>query len=121
MSAPRRPPPAPNGAQRPCPPAAARPGQTAGRSPSPKPPSITLPPEFVEAVALKVAEILSAREAPEPWIGVDAAARHLSCGRSRIYALVSANRIPHRKDGSRVLLRRSELDAWLADGGGIRP
>jgi excisionase family DNA binding protein len=48
-------------------------------------------------------------------------AEHLSCGRSRVYALVSAGRIPYRKDGSRLLFRRSELDGWLAGGGGVRP
>lgn len=84
--------------------------------------SVALPPEFVEAVAVRVAEILAGSSAPaEPWLGVEAAAAHLACGRSRVYALVSAGRIPFVKDGSRTLFRASELDAWLAGGGGIRP
>jgi excisionase family DNA binding protein len=61
------------------------------------------------------------REKAEPWIGVRDAAAHLACPRSRIYALVSAGRIPHRKDGSRLLFRRSELDSWLTQGGAVRP
>lgn len=85
--------------------------------------AVALPPAFVEAVAARVAEILAERQgsAPEAWIGVEEAAAHLACGRSRVYALVSAGRIPFAKDGSRLLFRRSELDAWLAAGGGIRP
>ena len=51
---------------------------------------------------------------PEPWIDVQAAADHIACKRQRIYDLVHADRIPHHRDGSRLLFRRSELDAWLA-------
>jgi excisionase family DNA binding protein len=84
--------------------------------------SVPVPEGFVEQVAARVAEILGAREPqPEPWVGVGAAAEHLACPRSRVYALVSARRIPHRRDGSRLLFRRSELDAWLEGGGGLRP
>jgi len=56
-----------------------------------------------------------------PWLDVHGAARHLTCPRSRIYALVSAGRIPHHRDGSRLLFRREELDDWVRTGGGIRP
>jgi excisionase family DNA binding protein len=49
----------------------------------------------------------------EPWVGVERAAEHLGCRRQRIYNLVSERAIPHRKDGSRLLFRLSELDAWL--------
>lgn len=52
----------------------------------------------------------------EPWIGVTEAAEHLACKRQRIYDLVHADRIPHHRDGSRLLFRRSELDAWLKGG-----
>jgi len=55
------------------------------------------------------------------WLDVGAAAEHLACPRSRIYALVSARRIPHHKDGSRLLFRREELDEWVRLGGGRRP
>jgi excisionase family DNA binding protein len=56
-----------------------------------------------------------------PWLDVEGAAKHLACPRSRIYALVSARRIPHHKDGSRLLFRREELDEWVRMGGGRRP
>ncbi len=42
----------------------------------------------------------------------------LRCGKQRIYDLVSQRRLPHLKDGSRVLLRRTELLAYL---GGPKP
>jgi excisionase family DNA binding protein len=57
------------------------------------------------------------RAGPEPWIGVADAAAHLACKRQRIYDLVHADRIPHHRDGSRLLFRRSELDEWLLDSG----
>jgi excisionase family DNA binding protein len=50
---------------------------------------------------------------PEPWVDVHGAAEHLACKRQRIYDLVHADRIPHHRDGSRLLFRRSELDAWI--------
>jgi excisionase family DNA binding protein len=87
--------------------------------------ALTVPPELLEAVAERAAEMLAERlevgARPEPWLTVDQAAEHLACPKSRIYALVSARRIPHRKDGSRLLFRASELDAWLDQGGGRRP
>lgn len=91
------------------------------------PVSFALPPEFVEAVADRAADLLARRldSRPEPWIGVDDAAEHLACPVSRIYRLVSlakggrqANAIPYCKDGQRLLFRRSELDAWTGRGGG---
>ncbi len=78
---------------------------------------------LVEAVAARVLEQLEAQRAPEPepWIGVEEAATYLAAPTSRIYSLVSAKRIPYRKDGSRLLFRRSELDTWLDGGGARRP
>lgn len=40
---------------------------------------------------------------------------------SRIYALVSANRLPHYKDGSRLLFDRTELRRYVENGGARRP
>jgi excisionase family DNA binding protein len=64
----------------------------------------------------RLAELVAARldhRRSEPWVGVREAAAHLACRPQRIYNLVHARAIPHRKDGSRVLFRLSELDAWL--------
>lgn len=58
---------------------------------------------------------------PDRWLTADEAAAYLGCGVGRVYALRSAKRIPYERDGSRLLFRRSSLDAWIARGGGIRP
>jgi excisionase family DNA binding protein len=81
--------------------------------------------ETLATLADRLAPILATRighaEPAFPWLDVGHAAEHLSCPRSRIYALVSARRIPHYKDGSRLLFRREELDDWVRAGGGRRP
>jgi hypothetical protein len=93
------------------------------------PVSFALPPEFVEAVAQRAADLLADRMAApvEPWIGVDDAAAHLACSTHRVYRLVAQarnrrtphdRRIPHHHEGQRLLFRRSELDAWAGRGGG---
>ena len=83
--------------------------------------------DLTEADLDRLAELLRPRLAtssdqqPQPWLNVDAAAEHLACARSRIYALVSARRIPFHKDGSRLLFNRDELDQWVRTGGATRP
>ena len=64
---------------------------------------------------------------PEPetdadgYLDVDGAASFLACPKSRVYALVSAGRLPVHRDGSRLLFDRQELRAWVRNGGGKRP
>ena len=86
---------------------------------------LALPPEVVEQIAWRAAEILAERGQPqvaaEAWITLAEAAEYLACKPRRLYALKAAGRIPHRKDGERVLFRRSELDRWLVEGGGRVP
>jgi excisionase family DNA binding protein len=81
--------------------------------------------EALAALADRLAPILAPRISTslphDSWLDVAQAAEHLSCPRSRIYALVSARRMPHHKDGSRLLFRREELDEWVRAGGGRRP
>jgi excisionase family DNA binding protein len=82
---------------------------------------LDLPEDAVAAIAASVARIVGEQHRdPNPWIGVDDAAAHLACPRSRIYRLVSQDRIPFEKDGARLLFRRSDLDAWVARGGAGR-
>jgi excisionase family DNA binding protein len=85
--------------------------------------SISLPEVLLEVIAERAAAIVQRRQpvGADPWLGVHEAADHLACPASRIYALVSARRIPHHRDGSRLLFRRSELDAWVERGGATRP
>ena len=83
---------------------------------------IKVPAEVIETIAESVASQLGERlrAQPEKWIGVQEASAHLACPKSRIYDLVSARRVPHERDGSRLLFRRSDLDAWVSGGGGRR-
>jgi excisionase family DNA binding protein len=82
---------------------------------------VDLPPELLERIAARAAELVAERASPRPYLTTDQAAEYLSCPKSRLYALVSAKRIPHVKDGSRTLFRPAELDTWLDGGGGTRP
>jgi len=77
--------------------------------------------ELAAAVAQRLEE--RARAVPEDtgYLDVAAAAEFLSCPRSRVYALVSADRIPHHRDGSRLLFVASELHTYVTNGGARRP
>lgn len=83
-------------------------------------PSLAVPPALIEQIAQRVAEIVIERlpDRPEPYLGVDEAARYLGCGhrkkpRARIYELVEARRLKVYRDGTRMLFRRSDLDDVL--------
>jgi hypothetical protein len=86
--------------------------------------SIDLPPELLEAVAARVAELLADRPDGDGWLrGADAIAAYVGAPRSRVYALATCRppRIPVHRDGSALVAKRSELDAWVRAGGGLRP
>jgi excisionase family DNA binding protein len=86
--------------------------------------AVSLPDDLVDAIAERAAEIVVERRRPaeDGWLrGADRIAAYIDCPRSRVYALVSARRIPVHRDGSALIARRSELDRWLREGGGIRP
>ena len=77
-------------------------------------------------LADKLAPLLVDRLVPpvsqEGWLrGADEIASYIGSPRSRVYALVSARRIPVQRDGSALVARRSELDSWVRSGGGKRP
>jgi hypothetical protein len=80
---------------------------------------------MIDAIAERVAVILTEREAPadaDGWLrGANRIADYMDAPPSRVYALASAGRIPVHHDGAALIARRSELDAWLRDGGGHRP
>ena len=80
--------------------------------------------ELIEQIAERAAELIGERteaKVPDGWLrGADRIAAYIDAPRSRVYALVSARRIPVHHDGSALIARRSELDRWLVQGGGIR-
>lgn len=86
-----------------------------------------LPPAVIDAIAERAAELLAERHSPaaaDGWLrGAERIADYIDAPRSRVYSLATCNppRIPVHRDGSALLARRSELDAWLLDGGGKRP
>ena len=79
--------------------------------------------DLVETIAKRAAALLADREPGEDgWLrGAKRIAAYLDCPASRVYALASAGRIPVHHDGSALIARRSELDRWLLEGGGLRP
>ncbi len=88
--------------------------------------SVDIGDELVERIAKRAAELLAERQEShlggDGWLrGADKIAAYIDAPRSRIYALASARRIPVHHDGSALIARRSELDAWLLNGGGKRP
>jgi hypothetical protein len=77
--------------------------------------ALTVPPELVETIAARVVELLRPHLAPEPdpWLNTEQAADHLSCKPDRIHDLKARRLIEYRKDGARLLFRRSWLDAYV--------
>ncbi len=83
---------------------------------------LELPPELVEAIAERAAELVAERTPAEngsPWLNVEEAAAYLRCDRKRIYNLKSAGRLPSAQDGTRPLFHHAVLDAYLL-GGDVR-
>jgi excisionase family DNA binding protein len=77
--------------------------------------TLDLPDEVIERVAERAAEILADRQttASTPWLDTRGAAEHLCCNTSRIHDLVQARKLTPRRDGRRLLFKRSELDDYL--------
>ena len=85
--------------------------------------TLALSDEALELIAHRVVNLLAACESDEPagYLDVGGAAEFLACPTSRIYSLVSAKRIPHHRDGSRLLFDRNELRHFVRNGGAKRP
>ncbi len=77
----------------------------------------------LDRLAERLAPRLASKQpAADGWLrGAEKIADYIDAPRSRVYALTSAGRIPVQRDGSSLIARRSELDAWVRDGGGRRP
>jgi excisionase family DNA binding protein len=79
--------------------------------------SLHLPPELIEEIARRAADLLAHQVAPIPdYLTPGEAADYLRCSKRRIYDLTSAGRLRVCKDGSRNLYRRVDLDAYLVGG-----
>jgi excisionase family DNA binding protein len=78
--------------------------------------AITVPAAVVEEIAERAAQIVLERQrnGAGEWLTVEEAAEYARCSRQRIYDLRSCGRLPRTGDGSRVLVRRSDLDTYLS-------
>jgi hypothetical protein len=73
--------------------------------------ALTLPPDALEAIATRAAElVLEQLGNGSPWLTREAAALYLSLPVSR---LEKDKQIPCHHEGRRVLYHRDELDAYL--------
>lgn len=78
--------------------------------------TLSFPPEVIEVIAVRVAEILTEmdqaraeRASEEALLTPDEAAVLLRCKRQRIYDLISQRRLPAMREGGRRLIRRADL------------
>lgn len=76
---------------------------------------VTVTEEMLAEFAALLAPHLPVTRPPEPspYLTVPEAAAYLRSSRQRVYDLISSRRLPRHKDGSRVLIRRADLDAYL--------
>jgi hypothetical protein len=86
--------------------------------------SLTFPPELIEVIARRAAELVAESQPAmeDGWLrGAKRIAAYIDAKPSRVYALNSAKRIPVEHDGAGLVAKRSRLDAWIKEGGGKRP
>jgi excisionase family DNA binding protein len=76
--------------------------------------TLPVPDELIEELAERTANKVIERlpESAEGYLNVEQAAEYLSCEPHRIYDLRRQGLKCYR-DGSRLLFRRGDLDAWL--------
>ena len=70
---------------------------------------------IVRRVADEVAALLVVTDRGESLMTVAEAAEYLRCKKKRIYDLCSQGRLPFEKEGSRTLIRRRSIDAYLRE------
>lgn len=78
--------------------------------------SIDFPPELVEEIARRAAEIVASQSALPRWMNTEQAAEYMCCKPARIRDLVSQGKLKPRKDGTRNLYLREDIDAYLDFG-----
>jgi len=105
--------------------------------PYPQPLTFEVSEAAIERIAVRAAEILDARwtkgtgrgpdprfapagVAAGPYLTVREAADYLRAKPQRVYDLLSSRRLTRFKDGRRVLVSRTELDAYLSPNGSSR-
>jgi excisionase family DNA binding protein len=74
--------------------------------------SVTLPPEELEALAQRIADVLEDRR-DDGFLNANGAAEYLGLSRKAVYALVERRKLPHHRPAGRLLFDRAELRAWV--------
>jgi excisionase family DNA binding protein len=74
--------------------------------------SLTLPPEELEALAQRIADVLEDRR-DDGFLNANGAAEYLGLSRKAVYALVERRKLPHHRPAGRLLFDRAELRAWV--------
>jgi excisionase family DNA binding protein len=85
-----------------------------------EPLALTFPPELVDAIAQRAAEIVLAQlenGSGDEWLDSKAAADYLGISVGHLHNLKGT--VPSHKVGGRRRFRRSELDAYQANGSGL--
>jgi len=78
--------------------------------------AISIPEGLIDDIADRVRSQLAEQSSDDPWFDVKEAAGYLRAKPQRIYDLTNQGKLKHAKDGSRTLIRRSWLDAYLGEG-----
>jgi excisionase family DNA binding protein len=78
--------------------------------------ALTVPPELVDEIARRAADLLAEQYGRVPdYLTATETASYMRCGsKQRVYDLVSQGRIEPCRDGTRLLFKRSTVDAYLA-------
>jgi excisionase family DNA binding protein len=81
--------------------------------------ALSIPEELVEEIATRAAAIVLEQRRPaengdSPYLTITEAAEFLRARRHRVDDLLSRGTLTRHKDGSRTLILRSELEAYMA-------
>jgi excisionase family DNA binding protein len=83
--------------------------------------ALVVPPELVEQVAERAAQLVldslhdhEPGDASSPYITIPEAAQYLRAKRHRVDDLLSRGTLTRHKDGTRTLILRAELEAYVA-------
>lgn len=83
--------------------------------------ALTLPPELVEAIAERAAELVLERvgggEPASPWLSVDAAAAYLGCSQRHLERAIARGVLHSSTIGRRRLIHRGDLDDYARRSG----
>jgi hypothetical protein len=72
--------------------------------------SLRIPPEWLEVIAERVADMVAQK--PEPWLTKKELAEHWRCAPRTIDNYVKAG-MPKGRHGTKLIFKASECEAWL--------